>query len=115
MSEQGFYLSCPSNASITIFKENTLSSFTVNLPQPLELKEEYDVGLAQIQYRQSWNNTRSGNNTIEIRYSYPKSVKEKKITKDVPPGNYKNITDLIDVIKSIYGSTLDKKSTTRSN
>ena len=96
---------------MAIFKENTLSSFTVNLPQPLELKEEYDVGLAEIQYPQSWNNIRSGNNTIEIRYSYPKSGKKKTMTKEVPPGNYKNIPDLIDVIKSIYGSTMDMKST----
>ena len=50
MSDQGFYLPCPSNASMDIFKENTLSSFTVNLPQPLVLKNEYDVGLAEIQY-----------------------------------------------------------------
>ena len=33
------------------------------------------------------------------------------MTKEVPPGNYKNIPDLIDVVKSIYGLTLDMKST----
>ena len=111
MSEQGFYFQCPSNASMGIFKENKLSSFTVNLPQPLELKEDYDVGLAEIQYPQSWNNIREGSNTLEITYSYPRSGKTRHMIKEVPPGNYKSIPDLINVIKSIYGSTLDKKST----
>ena len=30
------------------------------------------------------------------------------MVKEVPPGYYENIPDLIDVIKSIYGSTRDK-------
>ena len=113
MSDQGFYLSCPSNASMEIYKENTLSSFTINLPQPLTLEGEYDVGLAEIQYPQSWNNIRKGQNTIEILYSYPKTGKEKHMIKHVPPGYYENIPDLIEVIKNIYGSTQDKKSTTK--
>ena len=33
--------------------------------------------------------------------------------KHVPPGYYENIPDLIEVIKNIYGSTQDKKSTTK--
>ena len=111
MSDQGFYLPCPSNASMAIYKANTLSSFTVNLPQPLSLKGEYDVGLAEIQYPQSWNNIRKGQNTFEILYSYPRTGKEKHMTKEVPPGYYEKISDLIEVIKTIYGSTKDKKST----
>ena len=96
-----------------IFKENTLSSFTVNLPEPLVLKNEYDVGLAEIQYPQSWNNIRKGSNTFEIEYSYPRTAKKKPkhMTKIVPPGYYENIPDLLQVIRSVYGSTLDMKST----
>ena len=33
--------------------------------------------------------------------------------KEVTPGYYENIPDLIDVIKSTFGSTLDKKSTNK--
>jgi hypothetical protein len=50
MSDQGFYLQCPSNASMDVFKKNTLSSYTNNFRQPLVLKGEYDVGLAEIHY-----------------------------------------------------------------
>ena len=111
MTERGFYCQFPSNASTDINKDNTLSRYTNNFKQPLELKEDYDVGLAEIQYPQSWNNVRAKSNTIEITYSYPKSKKERYMVKEVPPGYYENIPDLIDVIKSIYGSTRDRRLT----
>ena len=111
MTAQGFTCQFPSNASTHIYENNTLSSYTNNFEQPLVLNEEYDVGLAEIQYPQSWNNIREGSNTIEIGYSYPKSKRERYMVKEVPPGYYENIPDLIDVIKSIYGSTRDRRLT----
>ena len=116
MSDQGFYLQCPSNASMDIFKTNTLSSYIVNFKQPIVLKGEYDIGLAEIQYPRSWNNIRTGGNTFEIFYSYPNG-KERSMIKEVTPGYYENIPDLINVIKSTYGSTLDniKSLQTKSN
>ena len=111
MSNQGFFVQCPSNASTDIYKNNTLSSYTVNFKQPIVLSGEYDVGVAEIQFPRMWNNIRKGNNTFEIDYSYPRSGKKKHMIKEVTPGYYESIPDLIDVIKSIYGSTLDKKST----
>ena len=111
MSDQGFYVQFPSNASMNIYENNKLSSYTNNFEQPLVLNEEYDVGLAEIQFPQSWNNIREGSNTIEIGYSYPKSRRERHMVKQVPPGYYENIPDLIDVIKSIYGSTRDRRLT----
>ena len=111
MTDQGFYVQFPSNASTEIYKNNTLSSYTNNFKQPLVLNEEYDVGLAEIQFPQTWNNIRSGSNTIEIRYSYPRSKRERYMVKEIPPGYYENIPDLIEVIKSIYGSTQDRRLT----
>ena len=111
MSNQGFYVQFPSNASTDIYKNNTLSSYTNSFKQPLVLNDEYDVGLAEIQFPQSWNNIRKGSNTFEIGYSYPRTGKERYMVKEVPPGYYENIPDIIEVIKSIYGSTTDKKST----
>ena len=111
MSYTGFYVQFPSNASMNIYQDNTLSSYTNNFEQPLVLNEEYDVGLAEIQFSQSWNNIPEGSNTIEIGYSYPKSRRERHMFKNVPPGYYENIPDLIDVIKSIYGSTRDRRLT----
>ena len=112
MSDQGFYVQFPSNASMNIYQNNTLSSYTNNFEQPLVLNEEYDVGLAEIQYPQTMNNIREGSNTIEIAYTYPRSKRERFMVKEVPTGCYERITDLIDVIKSIYGSTMDRRLTT---
>ena len=67
MSKEGFYLQCPSNASMDIFKTNTLSSYIVNFKQPIVLKGEYDVGLAEIQYPRSWNNIRTDGTIMDIK------------------------------------------------
>ena len=111
MSDQGFFVQCPSNASTDIYKANTLSSYTVNLSQLIVLNGDYDVGLAEIQFPQTWNNIRKGSNSFEMTYSYPRTNKRRFMVKEVTPGYYDNIPDLIKVIKSMYGSTLDKKST----
>ena len=111
MSDQGFFVQFPSNASMNIYENNTLSSYTNNFEQPLVLNEEYDVGLAEIQFPQNWNNIRAGSNTFEIRYSYLRSKRERYMVKEIPPGYYENIPDLIEVIKSIYGSTQDRRLT----
>ena len=111
MSDQGFFVQFPSNASMDIYENNKLSSYTNNFEQPLVLNEEYDVGLAEIQFPQNWNNIRAGSNTFEIRYSYPKTKRKRYMVKEIPPGYYENIPDLIEVIKSIYGSTKDRRLT----
>ena len=68
MTDQGFYVQFPSNASTNIYTNNTLSSYTNNFKEPLVLKEDYDVGVAEIQYPQSFNNVREGRKTIKIGY-----------------------------------------------
>ena len=98
-----------------IFKTNTLSSHIVKFKQPIVLKGEYDVGLAEIQYPRSWNNIRTSGNTFELFHSYPRNGKERSMIKEVTPSYYENIPDLIDVIKSTCGSTLDKSLQTNSN
>ena len=84
-----------------VFKTNTLSSYTNNFKQPLVLKGEYDVGLAEIQYPRSWNDIRAGSNTFEIFYSYHPNIIDHHMFKEVTPGYYENIPDLIKVIESI--------------
>lgn len=110
MSEESFYLQCPSNSSMDIFPNNTLANYTVNLDNALELNENYEVGLAEMQYPQSWDNVRKESNKFEIRYQYPRSGKDRHMDKEVPTGYYASIPELIAVIKNIYGSTKDKKS-----
>ena len=106
MAAESFYLQCPSNASMHIFPKNTLSEFTVHLDTPLELGDAYEVGLCEMQYPQSWDNVRRGNNVITITYQYHSRGKEAKtMEKEIPTGYYNSIPKLIDVIKSVYGTT----------
>ena len=51
-----FYLVLPSNSSMTLYPENTLADYTVNLSQPVTLDDphKWEVGLAEIQFPNSW-------------------------------------------------------------
>ena len=106
MVAESFYLQCPSNASMHIFPNNTLSAFTVHLDTPLDLGDAYEVGLCEMQYPQSWDNVRRGNNVISITYQYHSRGKDAiTMEKEIPTGYYNSIPKLIDVIKSVYGTT----------
>ena len=54
MESQGFYITLPSNASLDVYPNNTLTKYTVRLPRTLYLKEGYEVALAEIMYPVSW-------------------------------------------------------------
>jgi len=47
-----FYVTLPSNGSMDKYENNTQSSFTNYFPHPIELNDQYQVGLAEISYTQ---------------------------------------------------------------
>jgi hypothetical protein len=51
-----FYLTLPSNSSMSFYPENTLSSFTTRLPNSIDLDGDWEVGLVEIQYPHNWYN-----------------------------------------------------------
>ena len=109
---ESFYLQCPSNASMHIYPNNTLAQYTINLKTPLVLGDNYEVGLCEIQYPHAWDNVRRGSNGFTISYQSPrKTGKWTTIDKEVPPGYYATIPDLLSAIMNVYGST-DKKNQT---
>ena len=67
-----FYLTLPSN---TIGENNSTSSFSVRLPQKLNLVGKWEVALVEIQYPYSWNNIygpgldQVADNWIDITFS----------------------------------------------
>ena len=61
-----FYLTLPSNSSMDFFPDNNASHFFTKLPQPQELDGEYEVGLAEIQFTNSYQNVRE--NTVYFEY-----------------------------------------------
>ena len=50
-----FYFTLPSNASAAMYPRNTASEYRTQLPDPVELEGDWEVGLAEIQYPKSWN------------------------------------------------------------
>ena len=112
-SSDSFFLQCPSNASMHIFPNNTLAEYTNHLETPLEMEtNQWEVGLCEIQYPQAWHNVRRGSNGFIISYQSPRQAgKWTTIDKEVPPGYYATIPDLLSAIEEVYGST-DKKNQT---
>ena len=107
-----FYLTLPSNSSMGIYPKNTLSDFTVHLPQPLDLAGDWVVALSEIQYPHTWNNIRQLSNVFHIRRGseppkrfsisagYYQTVRQllKAITKQLDGGTQKDLTLTFDEI-----------------
>ena len=60
-SEQGVYLTLPSNASMSLYPGNTLTNYITALPQRVRLEGQWECGLVEIQYCHSWYNVRREN------------------------------------------------------
>ena len=53
-----------SNASLSVFLENTTASFRGKLPQSVDLSGDWEVELYSITYPRTWYNLQDGNNHI---------------------------------------------------
>ncbi len=56
MEDHGFYVTLPCNASSLVYPENRISSYTTRLAKAINLKGQWEVGLAEIEYPRSWYN-----------------------------------------------------------
>lgn len=54
MDDHGFYVTLPCNASASVYPENRIACYTTRLAKPINLKGEWEVGLAEIEYPRSW-------------------------------------------------------------
>ncbi|GFS94027.1 uncharacterized protein TNCV_2573581 [Trichonephila clavipes] len=57
-----FYVTLPSDSSMHFFPENKISHFKTQLPSPVCLNGEWEVGLSEIIYPHSWLNVNETNN-----------------------------------------------------
>ena len=70
---------------------NTVTNFVTQLRNSLFLDEDWEVGLAEIQYLYTWNNIRSGKNK-----AYIKAWSERDHTSlEIPAGYYDNTNSVI--------------------
>ena len=51
---RSFYVTLPSNGSMNVFPDNTVTEYKNKLPRPLHLDGEWEVGLVECTYPYSW-------------------------------------------------------------
>lgn len=72
-----FYVTLPSDSSVTYFPNNTIAHYTTKLAKSLRFDGDYEVGLCELIYTNSWNNFNPKNMKIECR----------KIDRNIPDGS----------------------------
>ena len=73
-----FYMTLPSNASMEMHPDNTLTHYVTHLPQRIDLTGEWECGLAEVQYPHTWYNVTDNDvwfflNTIDAKDSSRRS------------------------------------------
>ena len=108
MNGTHFYLTLPSNASMTTFPDNTPTSHRVKLPQAVDLNGNWEVGLYSITYPHTWYNVQRYD--CHVYYSEPGSYFETSI---VDYGYCDTMNDFIDASnKSLLKDTKGNVSLT---
>lgn len=91
-----FYITLPSNVKSDFF-DNTAANFKTKLAQRIDLKGDWEVGLASISYTNSWYNLQN-QGTINIKYfnGTAHTLFEQPVV--IYQGRYDTINDLINLI-----------------
>ena len=79
------------NASVQLFPDNTLSSFTNFLPEQLNLEGQWEVAFSEISYPSMYQNVTEGSSCFLIK-KFPKSSKFYHLE----PGLYPSYTDIVE-------------------
>ena len=93
METSSFYMTLPSNASMDVYPDNTCAEYKIRTPRSYYLKNQYEVGLSEIQYPHTWETFRD---STDYKVSYRKVDVSTTETVTISAGHYKTIPDLID-------------------
>ncbi|GFT37574.1 uncharacterized protein TNCV_546091 [Trichonephila clavipes] len=94
-----FYVTLPSDSSMHFFPENKISHFKTQLPSPVCLKGEWEVGLSEIIYPHSWLNVNETNNYFLYKAGDGNISSTVKRTIDV--GCYETMLDIISAVQLV--------------
>ena len=86
-----FYVTLPSNSSMTYYPDNTLSDFTTKLFKPINFSGEYEVALTEISFPHSFYNLTEPFNRVP--YSGNGARRNNSVI-IIPPGYYHNLEEL---------------------
>ena len=76
------------------YPDNTLTTYSTKLAQPVDLDGSWEVGLAEIQYPRSWDNVRSAEAWMSVR----KRPEKIAVAMRLKPGYYPSMKKLLKVI-----------------
>ena len=103
----GFYLTLPSNSSMEVYPDNTMTNFVTKLPNRLELIGEWEVGLVEIQYPHTWYNLQTNEGDLAL-YTAPDdragSTEEREFR--ISAGYYPNVNTLLKHIETTCSMAL---------
>lgn len=92
-----FYVTLPSNASMDVYPDNTLTEYRVNLPSPIQLEGSHEVALAEIQYPRTWSNLEVHEARVKLHIKYKKNLSS-MIEFPIPPEFYETTEDLVETL-----------------
>lgn len=108
-----FYVTLPSNSSLSYFPDNKTCRYTTKLHSALSLNEDYEVGLAEIQFQNTWYNVGEDNNWL-VFYTYGETeVLDTAVPLSyrvsIPTGYYFTGEELCDTINSVLPDHINDK------
>ena len=92
-SSTQFYVTLPSNSSMSLYPHNTLSSYTTRLIKQINLEGNWEVALTEIHYPFSWYNVSELNNS----FTYSERGRLQTHAR-ISHGFYKSVQEVIDAI-----------------
>jgi hypothetical protein len=96
-----FFLTLPSNSSVNYYPENNATRFVTQLPNRIELHDDWEVSLYEIHYPYTVGNVLPAAN--KVTYSLKNTADESTITKtvEIKPAYYRNVSAIHHAINSI--------------
>lgn len=99
MSKDDFYLTLPSNSSMSYFPDNKTANFSTKLPRPIKLEGEWSVGIVEFQYPCTMFTVQEQQNIMYItkKMIVPNEAVEQIVTykNHIPASSYENIDDVL--------------------
>ncbi|GFQ81948.1 uncharacterized protein TNCT_607441 [Trichonephila clavata] len=78
-----FYVTLPSNSSLSFFPKNTQAAFRTKLARPIILSGAWEVGLSEIFVPRTWFNIGNHNNKYSITYEETKIVEKDYVEHEI--------------------------------
>jgi hypothetical protein len=75
-----FYITLPSDSSVEYFPDNTVAHFTTKLPEPVHFDGDYEMGLSEIIYTNSWRSFPHEDLHIYLAKAGRSSVRDRQFT-----------------------------------